>query len=63
MANSHDEFINLFHTEFITLTVIGNNFRTRHHETNKIDITDIRHYDYLFSRCVSLIALAIQYMD
>ena len=45
------------------LTTIGNNFRIRHHETNKIDIVDIRHYDYFFNRCLALIALALQYLQ
>lgn len=62
MANGQAEFIKLFDDEFRALTSIGNNFRIRHHETNRIDITDNRHYDYLFNRCLSLIALAIQYL-
>ena len=63
MANDHDDFVELFNTEFKILTDIGNNYRIRHHETNKIDIIDIRYYDYLFNRCLSLIALAIQYLE
>ena len=62
MANGNDKFVELFNAEFKTLTDIGNKYRIRHHETNKIDITDIRYYDYLFNRCLSLIALAIQYL-
>lgn len=53
----------LFDTEFQALTKIGNNFRIRHHETDKVEITDVRHYDYFFNRCLSLIALAIQYLQ
>jgi len=45
------------------LTSIGNKYRIRHHETDKIDITDVRYYDYLFNRCLSLIALAIKYLQ
>lgn len=63
MADGHEDFENLFNTEFIALTTIGNQFRIRHYETNKIDITDINYYDYLFNRCILLIALAIQYLD
>lgn len=63
MANGHDDFVELFNAEFRILTDIGNNYRIRHHETNKIDIIDIRYYDYLFNRCLSLIALAIQYLE
>ena len=45
------------------LRKIGNNFRIRHHERDTIDISDPRHYDYFFNRCLSLIALAIQYLQ
>ena len=62
MAGGQADFATLFDTEFVILTKIGNDFRIRHHETNKIDITDVRHYDYFFNRCLSLIALAIQYL-
>ena len=62
MAGGNVEFEKLFNDEFKALTDIGNNYRIRHHETNKIDIVDERYYDYLFNRCLSLIALAIQYL-
>jgi hypothetical protein len=62
MSNGQADFITLFNSDFKALTDIGNNFRIRHHETNKVDITDNRHYDYFFNRCFSLIALAIQYL-
>lgn len=62
MSNGNSDFISIFDTEFKALTAIGNSFRIRHHETNKIDITDNRHYDYFFNRCLSLIALSIQYL-
>ncbi len=29
----------------------------------KIEITDLHFYDYFFNRCLSLIALAIQYLQ
>lgn len=63
MAGGQDEFASLFNDEFKALTAIGNSFRIRHHETSKTDIADIRHYDYLFNRCLSLIAAAIQYLE
>ena len=63
MANNQTSFETLFNDEFVALTKIGNNYRIRHHETDKIDITDTRHYDYFFNRCLSLIALAIQYLN
>ncbi len=62
MANNRAEFVRVFEEEFRALTKIGNDFRIRHHETNKTDIADSRHYDYFFNRCLSLIALAIQYL-
>ena len=63
MASGEPHFINLFDLEFRALTAIGNDYRIRHHETNKIDITDAKHYDYFFNRCLSLIALSIQYLQ
>lgn len=63
MANNRQEYIKLFDDEFTALRIIGNSFRIRHHETDKIDITDIRHYDYFFNRCLALIAAAIQYLE
>ena len=62
MAGGNEEYLSLFNTEFKALTDIGNHYRIRHHETDKIDITDIRHYDYFFNRCLSLLAAAIQYL-
>lgn len=62
MANGNDDFVDLFNNEFKMLTEIGNDYRIRHHETNTIDIIDVRYYDYFFNRCLSLIALAIQYL-
>ena len=62
MSNDNDEFYRLFNDEFVALTEIGNKFTIRHYETSKIDIIDSKYYDYLFNRCLSLIALAIQYL-
>lgn len=62
MSNGQDVFETLFNNEFTTLTKIGNEFRIRHHETDKIEIADKKYYDYFFNRCLSLIALAIQYL-
>ena len=63
MAGGEAVYIELFTTEFNALRKIGNNFRIRHHERDKIDISDPRQYDYFFNRCLSLIALAIQYLQ
>lgn len=63
MSNGNDNFSKLFNKEFVELTNIGNEFRIRHHETNKIEITDPKYHDYFFNRCLSLIAIAIEYLD
>jgi len=63
MASGNPKYIELFTAEFLLLTDIGNKFRIRHHETDKIDITDDKHYDYFFNRCLSLISLATQYLN
>ena len=63
MSNGQIEFEQLFNTEFAVLTKIGNNYRIRHHETNKTDIIDMRHYDYFFNRCLALIYTALQYLQ
>lgn len=63
ISNNNNHFLELFDNEFKALTNIGNNYRIRHHETNKIEITDMRYYDYLFNRCISLIALSIQFLN
>ena len=62
-ANGASELEKLLTDEYRALTKIGNDFRIRHHETNTIDIADSRHYDYFFNRCLSLIALSIQYLE
>lgn len=62
MAGGSQPYIDLFEEEFLKLSKIGNSFRIRHHETDKTEITDLRHYDYFFNRCLSIIALSIQYL-
>ena len=55
MANNQQHFFDLFTTEFRTLTEIGNNYRIRHHETDKYDINDDNYYEYFFNKklCIS----------
>lgn len=62
MSGSDADFKTLYETEFKTLTTIGNNFRIRHHETTKIEITDDRQYDYFYKRCLALLSIAILYL-
>ena len=49
----------LFNAEFTILTKIGNNYRIRHHETDKKEITDNKHLNYLFFRMLTLIDLCL----
>ena len=50
----------IFDVEFKTLTDIGNNYRIRHHEKNKTDISNDLHYEYFYKRCLSLISILIK---
>lgn len=63
MSNSEPNYKTLYEAEFKALTNIGNNFRIRHHETTKIDITDNRQYDYFYKRSLALVSVAILYLE
>ena len=62
MSGGDKQFYELYDAEFGALTKIGNTFRIRHHETDKIDINDERQYDYFYRRCLSLITTALMYL-
>lgn len=62
VSKGDSEFRSLFETEFKELTGIGNRFRIRHHETDKIDIVDDNYFDYFFNRCLSLISLTLKFV-
>jgi hypothetical protein len=62
IANGDKDYAELLQEEFIAVTKIGNNFRIRHHETDKKEIVDVRYYDYFYNRCFALIALAIKFI-
>lgn len=62
ISHNNSDYFDLFNTEFATLTKIGNVYRIRHHETDKIDIIDDKYYEYLFNRCLSLLALAVKFI-
>jgi hypothetical protein len=62
ISNGNDSYKNLFEEEFKKLTTVGNQFRIRHHETDKIDITDNNYYDYFFKRCFALVDLTLKYL-
>lgn len=63
MSGSNANFKSVYEMEFKALTAIGNNFRIRHHEKMKIDITDDRQYDYFYKRCLALVSVAILYLE
>jgi len=54
-AQQEPEFRDLLEKEAMELTNIGNKFRIRHSETDKIPINDNQDIDYLFHRMFSLI--------
>lgn len=56
---SKDFNIDLLDTEFQILTKIGNEFRIRHHESDKKEINETKHLKYLFFRMLSLIDLCL----
>lgn len=62
ISNKHPIYKVLFNDEFLKLTEIGNKFRIRHHEVDKIEIIDLNYYDYFFNRCMTLIDLATRYL-
>lgn len=62
IANGDKNYIDLLDKEFKELTNIGNKYRIRHHETDKIDISDNNYYDYLFQRCFALIDFTLKYL-
>lgn len=57
---SKDFDFNLIEDEFKLLTKIGNNYKIRHHETDKTEVSNSKHIDYLFFRMLSLIDLCIK---
>lgn len=50
----------LIEDEFKLLTKIGNDYKIRHHETDKKEVANSKHIDYLFFRMLSLIDLCIK---
>ena len=60
MANGNGAVKKLFDAEFISLKNVGNDYRIRHHEIGKIELTDSLWCDYLFVRCLALVDLAIR---
>lgn len=60
LSSNNNDIKILFEKEFKELTKIGNEFRIRHHEKNKINISEDKHYEYLYKRCFSLITIVLK---
>lgn len=63
MSSDDVNYKKIFDKEFNELTKIGNDFRIRHHEINKINIEDNRHYEYFYKRCLTLVTTAIKFIE
>ena len=63
VANNNEALKNVISDEAFALKNIGNNFQIRHFETNKTEITDNKHIDYLFYRMISLINLFLSKLE
>jgi len=57
--NFDDDFLT---SEFLRLGKIGNNYRIRHHETDKKELNS-KHINYFFFRMLSLIDLCLMYLN
>ncbi len=62
ISDENEPYKELFNKEFSELTNIGNNFRIRHHELTKVEISNKWYYDYFFNRCLSLISLTVKFI-
>lgn len=60
---NNEDIKDLINSEFIYLTKIGNSYRIRHHEKDKIEIKNDLHYEYLYKRCLSLISVVIKVLN
>lgn len=56
---SKDFDLELLRSEFDVLTKIGNDYRIRHHESDRKEIKQVIHLNYLFFRMISLIDLCL----
>ena len=58
ISTSFDE--NFIDNEFKELTSIGNHYNIRHHEQDKIIISENKHIEYLFFRMIALLNLCVE---
>jgi hypothetical protein len=59
-ASKDNAFRELLNADAQELTDIGNRFKIRHFEKDKLDITETLHYDFLFHRLFAMIALLLR---
>ncbi|NCC88366.1 MAG: hypothetical protein EOM05_10995 [Clostridia bacterium] len=62
MSSKNPGYSDMLNKEFQELTNIGNKFRIRHHEMDKIKINDDSYYNYFCGRCSMLIILVLKYI-
>ena len=62
ITTNQEGFYQVIKKEFIELTSLGNTFRIRHHETDKIDFVSNDYREYCFNRCLSLMVLVLSKM-
>lgn len=62
LSGKNPDMVKLFEKELSELGNIGNNYGIRHFNDRQIEVSDSRHYDYFFNRCLSLISLALKYL-
>lgn len=63
VSESNQEFYTFLEDEFNRLTKIGNDYQIRHFEKGKIEITNNKIKEYLYSRCLALINLVIRTIE
>lgn len=62
ISPKEENFKTLIENEYRELTDIGNTYKIRHFEKDKIEIKNIEHYNYFFNRCLSVINLTLPYL-
>ena len=60
LSRGNNSIKSMFMDEFKDLTDIGNSYRIRHHEKDKIDINDELHFKYFYRRCLALISVILE---
>jgi hypothetical protein len=63
LSTGQDDVARVFEKELKELGNIGNNYSIRHFNDKQIAVTDERHFDYFFNRCLAFVATAIQYLE